>query len=53
VRPEDWLVYGRIAQGYGLDDIARAAYGRIEPPKEDSATSSYALARKWLAGLGE
>jgi transglutaminase-like putative cysteine protease/tetratricopeptide (TPR) repeat protein len=53
VRSQDWLVYGRIAQGYGLDDIARAAYRRLEPPKEDSATSSYALARRWLAELGK
>lgn len=51
IRPQDWLVDGRIAQGHGLRDIARAAYARVKKDDDDTASSSHALARKWLAEL--
>lgn len=47
----DWLVYGRIAQGYGLHDIARAAYARVSP--DDDPVSAYRLAARWAATPGK
>ena len=48
---DDWLVYGRMAQSYGLKDIARAAYARIG--RDDSILSTYQLAVRWSAELGK
>lgn len=47
VTDADWLVYARIAQGYRLHDIARAAYARLS--RDDSPVSSYRLAARWRA----
>jgi tetratricopeptide (TPR) repeat protein len=47
----DWLVYARIAQGYGLNDVARAAYGRLS--RDDAPGSPYQLAVRWRATLGK
>jgi len=52
--PDDayWYVFGRIAEGWGLPEAARAAYGKIQPPKDPPPTDSPAvLARRRLAGL--
>lgn len=51
--PQDWLIYGRIAAGYGLNDIARAAYDRVtlEPPH--GPDDSHHLAIRWRAALGK
>ena len=53
--PEDkeWLVIGRLAQQFGDDEHARAAYSRIPKPEDaiDQIASTYALSRVWMAGL--
>lgn len=52
LRRQDWLVYGRIAQGYGLFDLARAAYDKVTPGTGYLINiSSYELAKKWRATL--
>lgn len=49
----DWLVLGRIAQGYGLSEQASAAYHRVTAAEPTLPTASAApLARKWSQGLG-
>ena len=52
-KSDDWLVLGRIAEKYGEWQTAREAYERVEKQNEpyNMATSSYVLAKKWLAGL--
>ncbi len=51
--PYEWLVIGRIAQQFGADKYARAAYLRVAKPKDeaDLIGSSYALAQSWMADL--
>ncbi|HKH46321.1 MAG TPA: hypothetical protein VKM72_16795, partial [Thermoanaerobaculia bacterium] len=50
----DWYVFGRLAENYGLPDMARVYYGRVVlRPGETDATSTYALARRRLAALGK
>jgi len=50
----DWYIFGRLAENYGLPDMARVYYGRVElRPGETDATSTYALARRRLAALGK
>jgi transglutaminase-like putative cysteine protease len=41
----DWLVYARIAQGYGLHEVARAAYARLS--RDDEPGSAYLLSLRW------
>jgi tetratricopeptide (TPR) repeat protein len=51
----DWYVFGRIAEAWGRESVARAAYARVEPEKEDGAddpTSAFHLARRRLDRLG-
>ena len=51
----DWYVFARIAEAWGLDGAARAAYGRVKPEKVDGAddpTDAYHLARRRLERLG-
>ena len=48
--PSDWLVFGRIAEGWGLPEVARSAYDRVKPEPEDP-TAAYHLARRRLAAL--
>lgn len=51
---DDWYVFGRLAEQYGLPEAARRYYSRVEPAKAGAAeaTSTYKLARQRLAALG-
>lgn len=51
----DWYVFGRLAESYGLPDVARGYYKKVTPPKspEDEPMSTHALAARRLAALGE
>jgi tetratricopeptide (TPR) repeat protein/transglutaminase-like putative cysteine protease len=49
--PSDWLVFGRIAEAWGLAVAARSAYARVAPEGDDP-TSAEVLARRRLAALG-
>jgi tetratricopeptide (TPR) repeat protein len=51
LEPHDWYVVGRIAEGYGLTDTARAAYARARTPKP-SPDSVDGLAEAHLQALG-
>ena len=51
MRREDWLVYGMIAAGYGLDGVARAAFARIKPEPFAAPVNSHDIATRWLARL--
>jgi len=53
-RPDDWYVFGRLAEQYGESAAAIDAYRRVEAPpaKESSATSTWSLARRRLVVLG-
>jgi len=50
----EWYVFGRIAEQYGLVMEAAGMYRKLEKPKEDFSipASSYALAQKRLIVLG-
>ncbi|HSS78188.1 MAG TPA: DUF3857 domain-containing protein [Thermoanaerobaculia bacterium] len=52
---EDWYVFGRLAEHYGLPDVAREYYRRVAPPtgKQPEALSTHALAVRRLAVLGD
>jgi tetratricopeptide (TPR) repeat protein len=47
---DDWYVFGRIAESYGLIQDATAMYRRLQRPRDDRTipASSYALAQKRL-----
>jgi tetratricopeptide (TPR) repeat protein len=51
----DWYVFGRIAESYGLTREAAALYRRLERPKSELTipSSSYALAQRRLKALGD
>lgn len=53
----DWYIVGRIAEGYGLPDIAAAAYRRVKPADssstEPASVSTYQLAQRRLRALGQ
>ena len=51
--PDDgyWYVFGRIAEGWGLPEVARSAYGRIQPAKDPTTSDPAVLAQRRLAGL--
>jgi transglutaminase-like putative cysteine protease/Flp pilus assembly protein TadD len=53
--PDDWYVFGRLAEQYGLPDVARKYYKRVSPPKSpaEEPMSTHALAVRRLAALGE
>jgi hypothetical protein len=48
-----WYVLGRIAEQYGLNDVAIAAYQRVQKPEESwmDATDSWGLAQRRLAAI--
>jgi tetratricopeptide (TPR) repeat protein/transglutaminase-like putative cysteine protease len=49
----DWYVFGRIAEEYGLADEAAAMYRRLRKPKDTAiASSCYALAQRRLGAMG-
>ncbi|OLC55806.1 MAG: hypothetical protein AUH92_01350 [Acidobacteria bacterium 13_1_40CM_4_69_4] len=52
-QPNDWYVFGRIAEQYGVRDAAISDYMKVTPPEsdEDILQSTYALAQKRLAAL--
>ena len=52
--PDDWYVFGRLAEQYGLPDVARKYYKRVPAPKSpaDEPMSTHALAARRLAALG-
>jgi hypothetical protein len=49
----DWYVFGRIAESYGLNQEAAAMYRRLKPPKDERTipASSYALALRRLKAM--
>ena len=51
----DWYVFGRLAEQYGLPDVARKYYRKVAPPKipQDEPMSTHALAVRRLAALGD
>lgn len=49
--PADWLIFGRIAESYGLKQTARAAYDLVEADSDQGHTSSRALAGRWRRRL--
>lgn len=51
--PDDWYVFGRIAEQYGELEPAMAAYRKVEAPnpEEDSKELAYYLAQKRLRVL--
>jgi tetratricopeptide (TPR) repeat protein len=48
-QPDDWYVIGRIAEGYGLGEAARAAYARVRQSPDADAT--WVLARQRIKAL--
>ena len=52
---DDWYVFGRLAEQYGLPDVARKYYRKVTPPKSLDAEpmSTHALAARRLGALGE
>ena len=54
VRSDDWYVFGRIAEHYGLPEAAREYYRRVEAPQGKArAADTWSLASRRLAALGE
>jgi tetratricopeptide (TPR) repeat protein len=54
-KPDDacWYVFARIAEQFGLTEVARDYYQRLQRPKTDRMLriTTYALAQRRLAGL--
>lgn len=49
----EWYVLGRIAEDFGLNDIAAALYGKISPPKFADERTAYRLAQRRLKKQGK
>ena len=47
----DWYVVGRIAENYGIRDVAAEAYRQVEKSAAREMSSPWELAQKRLAGL--
>jgi tetratricopeptide (TPR) repeat protein/transglutaminase-like putative cysteine protease len=52
---EDWYVFGRLAEQYGLPDVARKYYRKVAAPTspDGEPMSTHALAARRLAALGD
>lgn len=52
---EEWYVFGRIAEQYGLLDEAETMYRRLTKPKNEAAipATSYGLAQRRLKAMGK
>jgi len=50
---EDWYVLGRVAEWYGLPQVARTCYARVERPEVEEYVplTSYGLAARRLAAM--
>jgi len=50
---DEWYVFGRILEQYGLNDAAQSAYLKMKKPEHEwmEPLSSYALAQRRLAAL--
>jgi transglutaminase-like putative cysteine protease len=49
----DWYVLGRIAEQYGLDDVAAGLYRKLPSPAKPAADDVYTLAQHRLKALGK
>jgi predicted TPR repeat methyltransferase len=49
---EDWLVFGWIAEGFGLTDAAAVAYRKVKDDPEDPV-GAMVLAKRRLAKLNK
>ncbi len=47
----DWCVLGRIAESYGLNEIAKSLYNKVSRPRQQTANDSFAFAQRRLAIL--
>jgi tetratricopeptide (TPR) repeat protein len=51
IQDHEWYTWGRIAEGLGYRDEARAAYQRVEKPEYISDVATYELAQRRLKAL--
>ncbi|MBV8519125.1 MAG: DUF3857 domain-containing protein [Acidobacteria bacterium] len=49
----DWYVLGRIAENYGANDAALAAYKRVVKPERKGGGTTYELAQRRVQSLGQ
>ena len=49
--PHDWYVLGRIAETYGLSEVAAESYARVERPERPADDSVWALAQRRASAL--
>ena len=52
-RTIDWLVMGQIAEAYDLPEVARGYYQKLEEPESSGLLTSWELAQRRLAALGD
>jgi hypothetical protein len=50
-RDADWYLLGRIAEHYGLEDVAAGLYRRLSRPAQPAADDFYTLAQRRLKAL--
>ena len=50
-QPSDWYVVGRIAEDYGLRDVAQQTYRRIKRPDKVGPIDTWKLVERRLAPL--
>ncbi|HVT60598.1 MAG TPA: DUF3857 domain-containing protein [Thermoanaerobaculia bacterium] len=52
---DDWYVFGRLAESYGLPEVARRLYARVAPPPpsdDAGALSTFHLAQERMRAMG-